>query len=67
MRDPTRIARTLHRIEALWSLYPDWRLGQLMLNLAEWADDDLWNLEDDRLLEVLEEHLSRRPSQAEVH
>lgn len=67
MRDPDRIARTLRRIETLWSRYPDWRLGQLLLNLADWADDDLWNLEDDRLLEVLEEHLNRQASQAEIH
>jgi hypothetical protein len=48
----------LSRIKQLWSRYPDWRLGQVLLNLAEWADEDLWNLEDERLLEVLEQHLS---------
>jgi len=67
MRDADRIAATLQRIEILWSRYPDWRLGQLLINLADWADDDLWNLEDDRLIEVLEEHLNRQASQTETH
>jgi hypothetical protein len=66
MRDPARISALLRRVEALWRKYPDWRLGQLLLNAAEWADEDLWNLEDDRLASVLEEHLNRQLAESET-
>jgi hypothetical protein len=37
--------------------YPDWRLGQLIVNVVGWADQDVWNIEDDQLLAAAEEHL----------
>jgi hypothetical protein len=37
--------------------YPDWRLGQLISNVAGWADKDVWDVEDDQLLAAAEQHL----------
>ena len=37
--------------------YPEWRLGQLVANVAGWADKDVWDIEDDQLLSAAEEHL----------
>ena len=33
MRDPKRIPRILQLIEDLWHLNPDWRIGQLLVNV----------------------------------
>lgn len=30
--------------------YPDWRFGQLVANVAGWADQVLWDVEDEQLL-----------------
>jgi hypothetical protein len=32
--------------------YPAWRFGQLIANVAGWADQDVWDVEDDRLLKA---------------
>ena len=43
--------------------YPDWRLGQLVANVAGWTDHDIWDVEDQMLLEACRAHLeSNRPS-----
>jgi hypothetical protein len=30
--------------------YPDWRFGQLVANVAGWADQEIWDVEDEQLL-----------------
>jgi hypothetical protein len=37
--------------------YPEWRVGQLVANVAGWADQNIWDIEDDQLLTAAEEHL----------
>jgi hypothetical protein len=37
--------------------YPDWRLGQLIANVADWTGKNVWDAEDDQLLTAAEEHL----------
>jgi hypothetical protein len=37
--------------------YPAWRFGQLVANIAGWADQDVWDVEDDRLIEAARSHL----------
>jgi hypothetical protein len=37
--------------------YPDWRLGQLLANVAGWVDQDIWDVEDEQLLEAARLHL----------
>jgi hypothetical protein len=51
VRNPDRIPTILHKLEAVWSRVPDWRLGQLLYNLKEniKPSSDLFYLEDDIL------------------
>lgn len=56
MRDPNRIEQVLAKVQALWKLIPDWRLGQLLINLTE-SGEDLFYLEDDKLEERIEKWL----------
>lgn len=37
--------------------YPAWRLGQLLTNIAGWAAQDVWDIEDDVLLAAAQSHL----------
>ncbi|MCI0460956.1 MAG: hypothetical protein L0Z62_28755 [Gemmataceae bacterium] len=48
-------------IIALCERYPHWRLGQLVLNVAGWADDDAWDVEDEQLLAAVVAHLEQLP------
>jgi hypothetical protein len=36
---------------------PSWRFGQLVSNLAGWADFDIWDAEDEQLLAAARVHL----------
>ena len=62
MRDPERITDVLARVEELWRQYPEWRLGQLLCNVAAWADptpESVWVVEDDEVVAQIEEHLQK--------
>jgi len=37
--------------------YPDWRFGQLIANVAGWADQEIWDVEDEQLLAAAQLHL----------
>jgi hypothetical protein len=37
--------------------YPEWRFGQLISNVAGWADVDVWDVEDDQLMAAARAHL----------
>ena len=37
--------------------YPHWRIGQLVANVAGWADAEIWDVEDAQLLAAAREHL----------
>jgi len=39
--------------------YPDWRLGQLLANVAGWADQEIWDVEDEQLLQAAQLHLNQ--------
>ena len=47
MRDPKRIRPLLDRLEAVWTQYPDIRLGQMLIVASP---NDLFSVEDDRLI-----------------
>lgn len=56
MRDPRRIEKVLNVIRDMWHTFPDMRLCQLLSNAASvhgWKDTDLFNFEDDELVEGL--------------
>jgi hypothetical protein len=50
-------ADLLAAITALSQRYPDWRIGQLVANVAGWADQGIWDVEDKQLLEAARVHL----------
>lgn len=57
MRDPNRIPRVLDLLEKVWAEVPDWRLGQLIENIArELGWNDAFYMEDD----VLQKELRKR-------
>ena len=45
-------AELLATLAELSQRYPDWRLGQLVANVAGWADQKIWDIEDEQLLEA---------------
>ena len=55
-------ADLLKAIAELSERYPQWRLGQLIANVADWAEQDAWDVEDDQLLCVIREHLAQKNS-----
>ena len=58
MRDEERIARTINLLWAVWEKYPDWRLGQLIENIArDMGWDDAYYVEDDVLQKELRKHI----------
>lgn len=55
MREIERISTMLETIEKAWKLYPDLRLGQLLMNCAK--SKDIFYLEDEELLMCLQEYI----------
>jgi hypothetical protein len=49
----------LTAIEQLCERYPHWRLGQLVANIAGWADQEIWIVEDQQLLDAARLHLAQ--------
>ena len=58
-RDPARIDDVLQLLGRIWRQHPDQRLGQLLMNLCRTDDGwpNLWNVEDDRLIEEMLEFI----------
>lgn len=60
MRDPNRIPRVLELLEKAWKEAPDWRLGQLVENIARdigW--NDAYYMEDDDLEKGVKELMDK--------
>ena len=53
MRDPERIPKILARLERVWKVNPDLRLGQLISNTAK-DEFTLFYIEDEELIEKME-------------
>lgn len=55
-RDPNRIPVVMDKLMTMWKKYPDMRLGQLLVNVLPYGitHRELFNLEDDKLLDALE-------------
>lgn len=58
MRDINRIDEVLAALKENWEKVPDWRLGQLLCNLQSAAGNDLFYVEDDKFVELLEEYFN---------
>ncbi len=69
MRDPDRISKVLKEVEKIWRLHPDWRLGQLLCNLAGWEDPKqniVWDIEDDAVVAQIRRHLRQQQQLAQT-
>ena len=55
-------ADLLATVAELCEKYPDWRLAQLVANVAGWADQEIWDVEDEQLLEAARLHLQQLAS-----
>ena len=54
MRDPKRIDAVIEAVRDEWKQVPDWRLGQLIVNIGRAAGyGDPFYLEDDMLMKVI--------------
>ena len=54
MRDPNRIDAVIEAVRDAWKQVPDWRLGQLIVNVSRSAGHgDPFFLEDNQLMQVL--------------
>jgi hypothetical protein len=58
--------RVLLLLAQMSERYPEWRLGQMVANVASWArqptephDTGIWDVEDDEMLAALERHLQQ--------
>jgi hypothetical protein len=52
-------ADLLAAVAELCQRYPHWRLGQLIANVAGWADQDIWDVDDPTLLSAARSHLAQ--------
>ena len=52
MRDPARMKRILGKLGKFWESVPDWRLGQLYVNVA--STDRAFYVEDDTFEALLD-------------
>lgn len=52
-------AELLALLFKLRARYPDWRFGQLFSNVAGWADENAWDIEDERIIAAVEEYLRK--------
>ncbi len=58
--------RILELLAQMSERYPEWRLGQMVANVASWArqptepnDTGIWDVEDEEMLSALERHLKQ--------
>lgn len=64
MRDPNRIDKFCDELAELWHKVPDWRFGQLMMNLfatykIKYSAVDWFNAEDDELINFFKEYFNK--------
>ena len=55
MRDIKRIKPFLEEIEKLWEKVPDWRFGQLIINVLKKKKKDPFFYEEEEMLELWKE------------
>lgn len=65
MRDPARIQPMLEKLGEAWLLYPDMRLGQLLMICAK--SNNLFGLEDDILYERLQKYINDMRGVDDIH
>ncbi len=53
MRDPRRINDFCARLQNAWQTLPDWRFGQLLMNI--FGREDIFYQEDEELIQRIED------------
>lgn len=56
MRDPSRILVFCDRLAKAWQQFPDLRFGQFILNIFYEDGRDLFYIEDDEMIEIIEKY-----------
>lgn len=56
MRDEKRIEIMISKLWAIWNMVPDWRLGQLIMNILSYIGQDPFYIEDDKMSEILQRY-----------
>lgn len=56
MRKKERIKPFLEEIGKLWETVPDWRFGQLIINVLGTCKKDPWFYEEEEMLELWKEY-----------
>ena len=58
MRDPKRIPEFCNKLAEIWSKYPDFRFGQFMINIFATIPDNIWNCEDDEMIQFIDDYMN---------
>lgn len=53
MRDPERIEPFMAQLTELWREVPDWRFGQLIMNLLSFYGRDPFYTEDEQMAQTI--------------
>lgn len=61
MRDPKRIQAFCNRLARAWEMLPDWRFGQLMMNVLGAMGCDPFFPEDDEMIQHIENYARNSP------
>ena len=61
MNDDQKKGEVLSAIEKMMDRYPDWRIGQLVSNVATWSRgpqaESIWDMENEEFVAAVDEHL----------
>jgi len=55
-RPPERIGPFLQELQETWELYPDFRFGQLIINIAETGVANMYHLEEESWLHLIRKY-----------
>jgi hypothetical protein len=50
--NPQLRSKLIQALEEIGQRFPSWRFGQLLDNVAGWADVSTWDIEDQQLLDA---------------
>lgn len=59
MRDIKRIDDFCNKLAEYWKQVPDWRFGQLMVNILSTCSRDPFFYEEDEMLKLFEEYFKK--------
>ena len=65
MRDPKRIDKFCNQLADIWKKVPDWRFGQLMVNVLNSMPKDPFFPEEDEMLQFFKDYFSPKKDDKE--